>query len=92
LTSIVFWFLRASASRFWVSYLNFEPCLFGQLAAVFGRDDANIFALGTDQPDLWAADTVVDTRASVAGRRGVVWSAGYDRVPSSVSLVFERGR
>lgn len=45
------------------------------------RHDADVFAVRTNQADFRAADPVVDARAGVTLRRGVVGSAGYGMRP-----------
>jgi len=58
--------------------------LFGHHHGTGGGDDSDVLAIGADQSDLGAADSLVDTGARFALRRGVVGSAGYGGVPCAV--------
>jgi hypothetical protein len=51
--------------------------LFGKEHRTGRGDHADIFAFRTDQADFRRPDAIVDARAGVALRRGIVRSAGY---------------
>jgi hypothetical protein len=50
-------------------------------------NDPDIIPICADQADFWGSDCVVDSGASVALWRRVMWSAGYGFLPSMVNRV-----
>ena len=61
----------------WRNLNQIQPCLLSHLHCTGGCDHADIFAVRSDQPDFRATDTIIDTRACVTLRRGIVGSASY---------------
>src|SRR6056297_2889114 len=65
-----------------------EPHFLCHLERPRGRDEADIFAVGTDQADFFGANTVVHAGAGIARGGRVVRSAGYGFGPFVVAFVW----
>ena len=67
-----------------------EFCLFGHNHGLRRRHNTYVFAIGANQTDFSACDTVIDAGASVALWRRVMRSTGYGFDPCVVDLASRR--
>ncbi len=63
-----------------------KPGLVGQFHAARRADNANIVSICSNKPNFGGRDASIDAWPRIALRRGVVWSAGYNKVPYSVCM------